>query len=173
MISKINSIILFINISQSLLININNIYYIQFSTYIIIAYEMLIILSFIIYLYYERKEYIKNEKYKKVFNDMNELNNKYLKEIKTKNLMFKNKEIKNLEYSNQNMYNKKTYKKNNSSKKNINRSVSDPTKYNKIHQGVNYKHRLIKNYFHGKSYENETVFGIKNKNKKNLRIVKL
>lgn len=171
MISKINSIILFINISQSLLININNIYYIQFSTYIIIGYEMLIILSFIIYLYYERTEYIKNEKHKKVFNDMNELHNKYLEEIKKKNFVFKNKEIKNLKINNQNV-NKKTSGKNNLSIKNINRSVSDPTKYNKIYQGVNYKHGLIKNYLYFTHIIKKKT-DIKNKNEKNLRIVKL
>ena len=56
--------------------------------------------------------------------------------------------------------------------KNINRSVSDPTKYNKIYQGVNYKHGLIKNYLYfTHSIKKET--DIKNKNEKNLRIVKL
>lgn len=168
MISKINSIILFVNISQSLLININNIYNIQFSTYIIIGYEMLVILSFVMYIYYERTEYIKNEKYKKVFKDMNDLHNKYLQEIKTKNLILKNKEIKNKrnKQNNQNEIKKKN------DKKNINRSVSDPTKYNKIFQGVNYKHRnkLIKNYL----LDTHNIKSIPNKkNNKNLRIVKL
>ena len=170
MISKINSIILFINISQSLLINIHNIYNIQVATYIVIGYEMLVILSFVIYIYYERTEYIKNEKYKEVFKDMNELHNKYLQEIRSKKLKLKSNDIKNkkVKQNNQDLNNNKN--KNLVLKKNINRSVSDPTKYNKNYQGVNYKHKLIKNYL----LDTHNIKSITNKkNNNNLRIVKL
>ena len=171
MISKINSIILFINISQSLLININNVYNIQFSTYVIVIYEMIIFLSFTYYIYYERKEYLKNEKYKNIFKEMNELNRKYIDEIKN----IKNKTNYNKTGKTDSKYNKNNLQELN--KKNINRSVSDPNQYNKIYNGINYKQRLIKNYFY--DFKNKKLSLINNynpnqiKNSDNLKIVKL
>ena len=59
-----------------------------------ICYEIIIIISFITYLYYNSKYKIENDKHKKLFEELNELNKKYEMEIRKKNEKKKKSKIK-------------------------------------------------------------------------------
>ena len=84
MISKLIYPILFVNICQSLLVNLNSIQENYILFYIMICYEIIIIISFITYLYYNSKYKIENDKHKKLFEELNKLNKKYEMEIRKK-----------------------------------------------------------------------------------------
>ncbi len=86
MTSKLIYPILFINICQSLLVNLNLIQENYILLYFMICYEIIILMSFVTYLYYNSKHYLENEKHKKLFIELNELNEKYKMEIKQKEI---------------------------------------------------------------------------------------
>jgi hypothetical protein len=66
---------------QSLLVNLNSIQENYILLYLLICYEIIIVISFITYLYYNSKYKIENEKHKELFKELNELNKKYEMEI--------------------------------------------------------------------------------------------
>jgi len=67
------------------LVNLNSIQENYILFYILICYEIIIVISFITYLYYNSKYKIENDKHKKLFEELNELNKKYEMEIRKKN----------------------------------------------------------------------------------------